>query len=180
MNTQDKVLQSISWKPSECWLPEFLRKKYDHRYIEKFESKYDALLPEDFKYFISECNGGVPPLSKFNHAGFPRVSFSVLFIGFGSSGSQHPFQYKCNTDWIPRDLMLISYLSLEPDKEEGVNCPSYLLMPIRSDISTVIYIADIIEFGPKDSSINNNDWREYNGIWEVADSFSTFLQKLHS
>jgi cell wall assembly regulator SMI1 len=132
--------------------------------IEKVERDYNIRLPQDYRDFLLEHNGGVPQPDTFDLllAGKPSSSDVRRFLGIGGASQDSlETQRKLDTNHVmPDSLLPIAY-----DSGGSVICLS-----VREADYGKVYFWD-------NQDVDLSD--PYRNVYYVANSFTEFLNSLY-
>jgi hypothetical protein len=137
-----------------------------------FEHEIGFVLPKDYKIFLFKNNGGRPKEDVvFNIPGLDEIGCLCDLYGFGEKTKETVEDirrvYKILEDRIPFGFVSIG--------EDGSG-DEILLASEASNAAGVFF------FDAENSSDENygRSWDQYGNIYKISESFSSFMEQLHS
>lgn len=132
--------------------------------IEQFENENQIMLPEDFKQFLLNRNGGVPDLQGVDVKEKDNTKSRVVEFIFGlapdSAGTlQHV--YRIAQKRLPKNIL--------PIARGGKHS---FAMSLRKEDYGHIYFDNSDE-------VDRDGRSSYDNLYQIADSFTEFLEKLY-
>lgn len=132
--------------------------------VRRFESKHDIVLPECYRQFLLQYNGGRPQPTDFPIRGFANNPFGAVHEMFGISLKNSVYDL---------DSVLTELEGTVPHGLVPIGCTEgddFVCLDLRQRGEPVVYWDRRPFWG-------NNIWKE-EYLYPIADSFGDFLEKL--